>query len=82
MILRKEPSAFNPKVIEQLELDPKEFFKTPKPVAILTNTLSSNLIASGNPMFRDPKYKKIVLSKPSIVERFNDFSPNSAHEFA
>ena len=53
MNLRKEPNAFNPNAITQLGFDPKVFFKTPKPVAILTNSLSSNLVATGNPVFRD-----------------------------
>ncbi len=39
-ILRKEPHAFNPKVVEMLGFDPNVYFKKPKPVAIMTNTLN------------------------------------------
>ncbi len=41
-ILRKEPDAFRAVVPQMLGFDPKLYFKKPKPVCILTNTLNKN----------------------------------------
>jgi hypothetical protein len=41
-ILRKEPDAFRDVVPQMLGFDPKLYFKKPKPVCILTNTLNKN----------------------------------------
>lgn len=54
-ILRKEPRAFLSQAHKMLGFDPKVAFSSPKPVAILTNTLNHNLEET-NVLYQDPHY--------------------------
>ena len=49
--------------------------KPEKPVAIMTNTLSPNMCESGNPVLRDMRYKKLLLSTQKIVDKFTEREP-------
>lgn len=69
-ILRKEPNAFDNSLITSMDFDPHVFFERPKPLAVMTNSLSENLLETGNRVYSDRKYKKHLLSKDSVVERF------------
>ena len=62
-ILRKEPDAFDTKVLKAFELNPEVYFENSKPLAILTNTLNKNLMEVGNKVYADTKYRKHLLTK-------------------
>ena len=65
-----------------MELDPKVYFETPKPLAILTNTLNTNLMEVGNKVYADHKYRKHLLTKTSSYDRFIEHSPGAGDHFS
>lgn len=81
-ILRKEPDCFNPASIKQIGFDPKVFFEKPKPVAVMTNQISENLMRVGNSLYQDRKFRKHLLTKPSVLKRVLEHSPSLRQEFA
>ena len=62
-ILRKEPDAFDTKMLKPFEFDPNVYFEQPKPLAVLTNTLNTNLMEAGNKVYADKRFKKHLLTK-------------------
>ena len=71
-ILRKEPNAFHPDIPEKLGL-PKDIYykKGGKPLAIMTRGLQSNLhLNSLNPVYQNSQFKKHILVKPQVLDRF------------
>ncbi len=44
-----------------LGFDPEVYFKKPKAVCVLTNTINQNFTSS-NSLYEDSKYKKIVMT--------------------
>ena len=68
-ILRKEPGAYEPSLIKQMGFDLSVFFDKPKPLAIMTNQLSKNLIET-HKSYTDLRYRKHVLSIDTIVKSF------------
>ena len=50
-----------------MQLDPKVYFEKPKPVAVLTNTLTSGMVEKGNTLYSDRKYKKHILVKDTAL---------------
>ena len=73
--MRDEPEAFNPAPIHKFKIKPNVFFEKSKPVAILSNSLSENILEHGNALYYDKRYKKHLLSKPTNVERLLEHSP-------
>ena len=45
------------------DIDPKVYFEKPKPLAVLTNTLNTNLMEAGNRVYADKRYRKHLLTK-------------------
>ena len=74
-ILRDEPEAFNPAPIHKFKIKPNVFFEKSKPVAILSNSLSENILEHGNALYNDRRFQKHLLSKPNNVERLLEHSP-------
>ena len=67
--MRAEAEAYQASLVEQLGFDPQVFFEKPKPLAIMTNSLSENLIET-HQSYSDLKYKKHVLCSDSTAESF------------
>jgi len=75
-ILRDEQCYFDDEIYEsEFDLTPEQYFgKDGKPIAIMTRNLGLGIIKS-NPIFSDKRFKKIILSKPSNLQRFVEFKP-------
>ena len=79
-ILRKEPGAYEPSLVEQMGFDLQVFFDKPKPLAIMTNQLSENLIET-HKAYTDLRYRKHVLSSDTIVDSFLRQFPGINEQF-
>ena len=82
-ILRKEPLAFHPEVPKQLGLPVETYFKKGgKPIAILTGNLEKNLWTSTNSnlVYSDARFKKHIIVKPSVKQRFESYSDSFSSE--
>ena len=64
-----------------MQLDPKVYFEKPKPVAVLTNTLTSGMVEKGNALYSDRKYKKHILVKDTALQRFAEHEPGAITDF-
>lgn len=51
--------------------------KPEKPVAILTNSLSPTMCETGNPMLKDTRYKKLLLTSKKMYDRYQERFPES-----
>ena len=67
--MRKEPDCFKTSIITSMGFDPKIYFEKPKPLAILSNSISENLMQVGNSVYADLKYQKHLLTKSSEAKR-------------
>ena len=67
--MRAEADAYDAALVEQLGFDPQVFFEKPKAMAIMTNSLSENLVET-HKVYGDLKYKKHVLSSDTTAESF------------
>ena len=87
-ILRAEPMAFNPDVLQMLKLPKAAYFKENKkrygkltgnkPVAILTKDINKNIFVndggdSANQVYYDPRFKKHILVRPNVKERYERY---------
>lgn len=68
-ILRTEPAAFDTSVIKSVGLDPRVYFENPKPVAVMTNTVSEALLRAGNRVYADQRFRKHLLTTPAALRQ-------------
>ena len=64
-----------------MQFDPSVYFEQPKPVAVLTNTLTASMMEKGNSLYSNRNFKKHVLVKDQILQRFAQHEPGAVRNF-